>query len=191
MIVVGVDHSAGARGALRFALEEARLRQATLTKSPPTRTAHRLSVASSRARPPRFSSTNQVTPRFWWSDCAGWAASQASCSARSASNVRITRPAQPRSCTSRSSRAMKLRLKRGQEPVAPSSAHRVSVDRRWSSGGSGCETRSSEWRAVAPRTERRRWCGPERRHSSQPCRMATSTAAVALARTRCRESRSR
>jgi nucleotide-binding universal stress UspA family protein len=30
MIVVGVDHSAGAREALRFALEEARLRQATL-----------------------------------------------------------------------------------------------------------------------------------------------------------------
>jgi nucleotide-binding universal stress UspA family protein len=30
MIVVGVDRSAGAREALRFALEEARLRQATL-----------------------------------------------------------------------------------------------------------------------------------------------------------------
>jgi nucleotide-binding universal stress UspA family protein len=30
VIVVGVDHSAGARSALRFALEEARLRQATL-----------------------------------------------------------------------------------------------------------------------------------------------------------------
>ena len=29
-IVVGVDHSAGAKAALRFALEEARLRQATL-----------------------------------------------------------------------------------------------------------------------------------------------------------------
>jgi len=30
VIVVGVDHSAGAKAALRFALEEARLRQATL-----------------------------------------------------------------------------------------------------------------------------------------------------------------
>jgi nucleotide-binding universal stress UspA family protein len=30
MIVVGVDHSAGAKAALRFALQEARLRQATL-----------------------------------------------------------------------------------------------------------------------------------------------------------------
>jgi nucleotide-binding universal stress UspA family protein len=30
VIVVGVDHSAGAQAALRFALEEARLRQATL-----------------------------------------------------------------------------------------------------------------------------------------------------------------
>jgi nucleotide-binding universal stress UspA family protein len=30
MIIAGVDHSAGAREALRFALEEARLRQATL-----------------------------------------------------------------------------------------------------------------------------------------------------------------
>ena len=30
VIVVGVDHSDGAKGALRFALEEARLRQATL-----------------------------------------------------------------------------------------------------------------------------------------------------------------
>jgi nucleotide-binding universal stress UspA family protein len=30
VIVVGVDHSAGAKSALRFALEEARLRQATL-----------------------------------------------------------------------------------------------------------------------------------------------------------------
>ena len=30
MIVVGVDHSAGAKEALRFALDEARLRQATL-----------------------------------------------------------------------------------------------------------------------------------------------------------------
>jgi nucleotide-binding universal stress UspA family protein len=30
VIVVGVDHSAGARSALRFALEEARLRQTTL-----------------------------------------------------------------------------------------------------------------------------------------------------------------
>ena len=30
LIVVGVDHSAGAKAALRFALEEARLRQATL-----------------------------------------------------------------------------------------------------------------------------------------------------------------
>jgi nucleotide-binding universal stress UspA family protein len=30
MIVVGVDHSRGAKAALRFALEEARLRQATL-----------------------------------------------------------------------------------------------------------------------------------------------------------------
>jgi nucleotide-binding universal stress UspA family protein len=30
VIVVGVDHSAGARDALRFALDEARLRQATL-----------------------------------------------------------------------------------------------------------------------------------------------------------------
>ena len=30
VVVVGVDHSAGAKAALRFALEEARLRQATL-----------------------------------------------------------------------------------------------------------------------------------------------------------------
>jgi nucleotide-binding universal stress UspA family protein len=30
MIVVGVDHSAGAKEALRFALEEAKLRRATL-----------------------------------------------------------------------------------------------------------------------------------------------------------------
>jgi nucleotide-binding universal stress UspA family protein len=30
VIVVGIDHSAGAKAALRFALEEARLRQATL-----------------------------------------------------------------------------------------------------------------------------------------------------------------
>src|SRR5581483_9465681 len=30
MVVVGVDHSDGAKAALRFALEEARLRQATL-----------------------------------------------------------------------------------------------------------------------------------------------------------------
>ena len=30
VIVVGVDHSDGAKAALRFALEEARLRQATL-----------------------------------------------------------------------------------------------------------------------------------------------------------------
>jgi nucleotide-binding universal stress UspA family protein len=137
VIVVGVDHSDGAKAALRFALEEARLRQATL------RVVHAwqfgyigatglegaaalpamggeledfrqaaaaaldetlrevgaetdgvtIEVASTRVRPPPFSSTNPAAPTCSSSARAGTEASPSYCSVRSASSARSTRSA--------------------------------------------------------------------------------------------------
>jgi cell division septation protein DedD len=129
VIVVGVDDSAGARAALRFALEEARFRQARLRAvhaigsfgshrplewgdvRAVRRAAEELlenvtrevagelddfetSAASSTARQLPVSPTNLAAPICSWSARAATAASPASGSARSASSVPSTRPAQ-------------------------------------------------------------------------------------------------
>jgi Universal stress protein family len=152
MIIAGVDHSAGAREALRFALEEARLRQATLRAVhaigashpvlgeelvyPVARSAFDELCSAAQAdldapvdeiasdaggaeierrvvegAPASVLVEESADAELLVVDRASWAASRASCSAQSASNVRTTRPAQSRSCTSRSSRAIKLLLK--------------------------------------------------------------------------------
>jgi len=57
---------------------------------------------------------------------------------------------------------MDVRIKRAQEPAAPSDGHRVLIDRLWPRGVSRERARLDGWeRDLAPSTELRKWFGHE------------------------------